>query len=123
MKQGRKVRSRALRWRLSVGVGLAIAGLQAPAWAQTVSPEQELLRQQERERLLREQQESTPDVRLQPATEDLGHLPVEESPCFTINAIALQGILRTASAGRWRQLIPAAIPPPGAAWVRAAWTS
>lgn len=106
MKQGRKVRSRALRWRLSVGVGLAIAGLQAPAWAQTVSPEQELLRQQERERLLREQQESTPDVRLQPATEDLGHLPVEESPCFTINAIALQGDL----ADRFRWALAAADP-------------
>lgn len=102
MEQGRYVRSRTLRWRLSVGVALAIAGVQAPAWAQAVSPEQELLRQQERERALREQQESTPDVRLQPSTEDLGHLPADESPCFTIHTIALQGDLADRFRGRHR---------------------
>lgn len=106
MKQGRSVRSRALQWRLSVGVALAIVGIQAPVLAQVVSPEQELLRQQERERALREQQESAPDVRLQPATEDLGHLPADESPCFTINRIALQGDL----AERFRWALAAADP-------------
>ena len=44
VEQGRNVRSRALHWRLSVGVALAIAGFQAPAGAQVVSPEQLLLR-------------------------------------------------------------------------------
>lgn len=106
MKQGRSVRSRALQWRLSVGVALAIVGIPAPVLAQVVSPEQELLRQQERERALREQQESAPDVRLQPATEDLGHLPADESPCFTINRIALQGDL----AERFRWALAAADP-------------
>jgi len=52
---------------------------------------QELQRQQERERVLREQQERTPDVRL-PAvvTETIDRLPVSETPCFTIDTIVLQ---------------------------------
>ena len=52
---------------------------------------QELQRQQERERVLREQQERTPDVRL-PAVvpEAIERLPVSETPCFTIDTIVLQ---------------------------------
>ena len=52
---------------------------------------QELQRQQERERVLREQQERTPDVRL-PAVvpETIERLPVSETPCFTIDTIVLQ---------------------------------
>ncbi|MDR2241081.1 MAG: ShlB/FhaC/HecB family hemolysin secretion/activation protein [Zoogloeaceae bacterium] len=56
---------------------------------------QELLRQQERERALRQQQEQTPDVRLQGSrpAEKLGRLPLEESPCFDIRRITLEGEL------------------------------
>ncbi len=91
--QGRIERSRALRWPLAVAV--AIACLPAAAGAQVAGPsDQELLRQQERERVLREQQETTPDVRLQAAPEEaVGRLPVDESPCFTINHIVLDGEL------------------------------
>ena len=53
---------------------------------------QELLRQQERERILREQQEAQPDVRLQAAPEEsVGRLPADETPCFVINRITLDG--------------------------------
>jgi hemolysin activation/secretion protein len=67
------------------------------AWAQTVSPtdaaNQEFLRQQERERLLRQQQEQSPDVRLQPVPSvvDSNRLPQDESPCFPIERILLEG--------------------------------
>ncbi len=67
------------------------------AWAQAVSPaetaNQELLRQQERERILRQQHEQAPDVRLERprAPADLGRLPIDESPCFKIERILLGG--------------------------------
>lgn len=67
------------------------------AWAQVVSPADtanlELLRQQERERILRRQQEQAPDVRLErpQAPADLGLLPIDESPCFKIEHIQLSG--------------------------------
>jgi len=68
--------------------------MQATVCAQVAPPDQELLRQQERERALREQQEATPDVRLQAApAEAVGRLPVDESPCFPIQRIALEGEL------------------------------
>lgn len=53
---------------------------------------QELQRQQERERILREQQESRPDVRL-PGTvpPETGRLPEVETPCFTVREIVLDG--------------------------------
>jgi hemolysin activation/secretion protein len=62
---------------------------------------QELLRQQERERILREQQGSRPDVRLDriPGTQ-LQRLPVpDESPCFRIDRIVLEG--EDAARFRW----------------------
>ncbi|HAV71947.1 MAG TPA: hypothetical protein DCX91_08585, partial [Stenotrophomonas sp.] len=94
MQQGRNERSRALRWRLSVGVALAVACLPATVCAQVAPPDQELLRQQERERALREQQETTPDVRLQATPEEaVGRLPADESPCFPIQRIVLEGDL------------------------------
>ena len=74
-------------------VSLPLAG----AWAQAVSPaeaaDQELLRQQERERILRQQHEPAPDVRLErpQAPADLGRLPFDESPCFKIERILLGG--------------------------------
>ncbi|WP_072412257.1 ShlB/FhaC/HecB family hemolysin secretion/activation protein [Pseudomonas sp. NFACC04-2] len=65
------------------------------AWsaAQAAGPEDELLRQQERERGLREQLESRPDVRLQaaPVDEGIERLPAKETPCFAINDIRLIG--------------------------------
>ncbi|WLH61611.1 ShlB/FhaC/HecB family hemolysin secretion/activation protein [Pseudomonas sp. FP2300] len=61
--------------------------------AQAAGPEEELLRQRERERVLREQLESRPDVRLQaaPVAEGVDRLPAKESPCFAINDIRLIG--------------------------------
>lgn len=53
---------------------------------------QELLRQQERERVLREQQETAPDVRLRPAPASQADLlPQGETPCFPIERIRLDG--------------------------------
>jgi hemolysin activation/secretion protein len=65
------------------------------AQAQTTpadSAAQELLRQQERQRVLRQQQEARPDVRLErPVAADETRLPEGESPCFRIDRIALVG--------------------------------
>ncbi|PPV04819.1 outer membrane hemolysin activator protein [Xanthomonas bromi] len=69
-------------------------GVSAQAAAQQVGDPaaQELLRQQERERVLREQQEARPDVRLQQAPADgVERLPSNESPCFRIDRIVLDG--------------------------------
>ncbi|WP_223484911.1 ShlB/FhaC/HecB family hemolysin secretion/activation protein [Stenotrophomonas indicatrix] len=53
---------------------------------------QELLRQQERERVLREQQESRPDVRLESRQGEQGErLPTQEQPCVRIDRIVLEG--------------------------------
>ncbi|MCX2895291.1 POTRA domain-containing protein, partial [Stenotrophomonas lactitubi] len=53
---------------------------------------QELLRQQERERALREQQESRPDVRLESSPGEQGErLPAQEQPCVRIDRIVLEG--------------------------------
>jgi len=73
-------------------------GVLAPclqAWAQQPDmAAQELLRQQERERVLREQQESRPDVRLEREGDaDDGRLPVDETPCFPVRRIVLEGEL------------------------------
>lgn len=107
VQQERNERSRALRWRLTVGVAVAVGCLPATVCAQVAPPDQELLRQQERERALREQQEATPDVRLQAAPEEaVGRLPVDESPCFPIQHIALEGDL----ADRFRWSLRAADP-------------
>jgi len=65
-----------------------------PALAQPApSPADELLRQQERERILREQQERSPDVRLQPSPTRQGmeRLPEHETPCVPITHITLTG--------------------------------
>lgn len=74
---------------------LLIAAWMTGAWsaAQAAGPEEELLRQQERERVLRDQLESRPDVRLQaaPVDEGIERLPAKETPCFAINDIRLIG--------------------------------
>jgi len=65
------------------------------ATAQTLNvPEtaaQELLRQQERERLLRKQQEQAPDVRLLAPIAPTERIPQKESPCFPISTIQMTG--------------------------------
>jgi hemolysin activation/secretion protein len=52
---------------------------------------QEPHRQQERERILRQQQEARPDVRLKLPAEAGQRLPEDESPCFRIDRITLSG--------------------------------
>lgn len=72
---------------------LCLSLLSLGAYAQD-SATQELLRQQERERALREQQETSTDVRLpQVQSPDLQTLPTHETPCFTIRHIRLIGEL------------------------------
>jgi hemolysin activation/secretion protein len=56
-------------------------------------PDQELLRQQERERALRRSQEQIPDVRLEqsPLATESVHIPQQETPCFPVSRIVLAG--------------------------------
>lgn len=65
-------------------------------WAQPApltSAEQEQRRAQERERLLREQQERAPDVRLPPVPQaEADRLPATESPCLPIRELKLRTI-------------------------------
>ncbi|MDR1647658.1 MAG: ShlB/FhaC/HecB family hemolysin secretion/activation protein [Zoogloeaceae bacterium] len=64
-----------------------------PVLAAPLSPDehaaQELLRQQEQDRALRQQLERHPDVRLGAGEERAPALPESESPCFTISEIRL----------------------------------
>lgn len=72
----------------------------------------ELRRRQERERVLREQQEQRPDVRLEtPSVSALEALPADESPCFRIDRIVLDG----EDAKRFRWALKAADPESDAA--------
>jgi hemolysin activation/secretion protein len=79
-----------------VCVGVAVAMLASHVWAQPApqtSAEQEQRRAQERERLLREQQEKAPDVRGTPApAADTARLPALESPCFPIQTLQLRAV-------------------------------
>lgn len=60
--------------------------------AQVSPSNQELLRQQDRERALRERQETAPDVRLEQPRDPAGErLPGDESPCFRIDDIVMEG--------------------------------
>lgn len=73
---------------------LAASSVGFNAYAQSdVSQIQEYQRQQERERELRRQQETLPDVRLPTldATVETEHIAEGESPCFTISNIVLTG--------------------------------
>ena len=81
-------------WRpLVAAVWLALAGI--PAYAQVTPDTAEKLeqqRQQERERLLREQQEKPADVRLPRAEAgEEPRLPADETPCFEVHEIELTG--------------------------------
>lgn len=95
-----KVRERTRKTCLCAGIGFALmSGIPAQAQEQIPTPDerisaQELLRQQERERQLREQQEARPDVRLErAAAEESRRIPTDETPCFEIHRIVLQGEL------------------------------
>ncbi|MES2822462.1 MAG: ShlB/FhaC/HecB family hemolysin secretion/activation protein [Pseudomonadota bacterium] len=72
---------------------IPFASLASAQTLSTTDSSQELIRQQERERVLREQQAAVPDVHLQPpvTAQESGYLPTTENPCFTINAITLDG--------------------------------
>ncbi len=91
----RNLSSRALR-ALPKNIALLLAMLPA-AHAFSQSPpaaiDQEVLREQERARLLREQLERRPDVRLPSATgvADATRLTLNEAPCFRIDNIVLIG--------------------------------
>ncbi len=68
------------------------SGIAEAQTASTPKPFVEDQRQQERERLLRERQERGVDVRLTPAgSAGAAHLPRDETPCFPIARLALQG--------------------------------
>lgn len=76
--------------------------------ADLTAAEEEQLRQIERERVLREQLQRIPDVRLeQPDVEFVRQrIPVDETPCFTIRSIVLKGDV----AERFRWALHAANP-------------
>ncbi|MDR3629021.1 MAG: ShlB/FhaC/HecB family hemolysin secretion/activation protein [Desulfocapsaceae bacterium] len=85
----KRLRNRLLFLTLIISALLAVPG--SPAAAPAVPDDQEFLRQQERERLLRQRQEQRPDVRLQPHIESPELLPDQETPCFPIDRIELTG--------------------------------
>lgn len=80
---------------LTMVLALAAACLSFPLSAQTINvPDtaaQELLRQQDRERLLRKQQEPAPAVRLPRPIAGADRFPQSESPCFPISQIQMTG--------------------------------
>ncbi|WP_240364233.1 ShlB/FhaC/HecB family hemolysin secretion/activation protein [Pseudomonas syringae] len=76
-----------------IALALTVWSFLASTGAHAAGPEEELLRQQDRERALRDQLETRPDVRLQSPTLDEGgsRLPAKETPCFAIEDIRLIG--------------------------------
>ncbi|MFC3627489.1 ShlB/FhaC/HecB family hemolysin secretion/activation protein [Vogesella amnigena] len=72
----------------------AVAQVQA-ASPDAVRADQEFIRQQQRERALRQQQETAADIRPEPAQQQqlADSLPDSESPCFVIQRVQLQGEL------------------------------
>lgn len=89
-----RLRCHVLAAMLSLAMSATGAGAQSPSPADSAN--QEFLRQQERDRALRRQQEQAPDVRLpeKPASsqpDSAGLIPRNESPCFTIERIVLVG--------------------------------
>lgn len=80
----------------SLAVGLVMSLLAEHAFSQAtpeLSAEQQQRRAQERERVLREQQERVPDVRLlKPVVPETVSLPAAELSCFTIHQLKLHAI-------------------------------
>ena len=84
----RGIKSLAVTVRCALMLPLALTAL--PGWA--VGSADELIRQQQRDDVLRQQLESRPEVRLQGASApEKAQLPLSESPCFTIERIRLVG--------------------------------
>lgn len=80
------------RWRWPCFVCILWFPVASAVAQSTDTAAQELLRQQERARALREQQEAMPAVRLpRTAPASLERLPADETPCFVIRAIRLDG--------------------------------
>lgn len=77
----------ARRKRLVASLCLALAPLAVHAQ----SADEQLRRQQERERALREQQETRPDARVSQPAVLPDRIPRDEKPCFPIQAIRLEG--------------------------------
>lgn len=76
-------------WALLLSLAPVVPALPQP---QPDAAAQEHLRQQERERVLREQQEAAPDVRLPPSqAPPPGRLPTDDTPCLRITRIRLDG--------------------------------
>ncbi|MDB5903637.1 MAG: Channel-forming transporter/cytolysins activator of TpsB family [Betaproteobacteria bacterium] len=87
---------------------LSVAGICGAAEAPLPAGTLELLRQQERERELRQQLEQRPDVRLTPpVTDELERLPENESPCFVFHEVELTG----EAAEKFQWALAAANPP------------
>ena len=86
-------RSPTLAGSAALALATTLLGLTALPVSAQVAPAEEYLRQQERERVLREQQERTPDVRLpKPDTpQGLERLPSNEADCVDIKNITLIG--------------------------------
>jgi hemolysin activation/secretion protein len=101
-------------WRLCVGLAIVFAGQAMAQPAPVTSAEQEQRRAEERDRLLREQQERAPDVRLPsaPAAEAV-RLITGESPCFVIRTLDLKaaGGDKTLAAAEWAWALDAASGP------------
>ena len=76
-----------------VAIAVTMVGMIVLPVAAQVAPAEEYIRQQERERALREQLERTPDVRLpQPDTpQSAERLPMTEPDCILIKFITLVG--------------------------------
>ena len=103
-------RARSNAWVISGVCSIVLAtpsvGVCAAASSPTVpSPDQELLRQRERERALRQQLEPRADQRLPDQTPPAPQrIPANESPCFPIRQILLEG----EDAARFQWLLRAA---------------
>ncbi len=80
---------------IAIAIACALLHLPSPAFAQAVSapaPIQEELRQQERQKALRDSQEKSVDARLPTgATPETRRLPDSESPCFRMDRVLLVG--------------------------------
>lgn len=85
--------TRERRGRSLHGLALSLLASLTTVHAQAVeTPQQAQLRQQQRERALREQQETDPDVRLAaPPVTSTNRVPQDETPCFSIHHLRLDG--------------------------------
>lgn len=84
---GSRLRSILARFLAASALVTSLPGLAAPP-----DGNDELIRQQQRERALQQRQEQAPDVRLEAGHgEAIERLPAEETPCFTIEYVQLKG--------------------------------